>query len=100
MSQSKSQELIIVKAISEMVIPDEIFENSQFKEVITNYKDSQDKVNSSLNTLESARKAVEEGNFFGNLIKRRKGVLQNAQLNLNVSLGVIPTTKSGHPKNG
>ncbi len=94
MSQSKSQELIIVKAISEMVIPDDIFENSQFKEVITNYKDSQDKVNSNLEKQRTTRKAVEDGSFFGNLIKGRNSALKDAQLDLNYSLGELTKQSS------
>lgn len=94
MDPTKKQELIIVNAISEITIPNDAFENSEFKEIISNYKEAQKKVSTSLNDVETARKRVKEGNFLGNWWHKRKDNLQDAQLDLNKSVGLLTKQSS------
>lgn len=94
MEPNKNQELIIVNAISQMVIPSDIFEKSEFKEVIANFKDAQNEVTSSLDAVKSASNAVKDGNFLGNWIHNRKDKLQEAQLDLNKSVGLLTKQSS------
>ncbi len=94
MDTSKKQELIIVNAISQMVIPSDVFENSEFKEIISNFKDAQSKVGSSLKDVEAARKNVKDGNMLGNWWHNRKDKLQDAQLDLNKSVGLLTKQSS------
>lgn len=94
MDSNKKQELIIVNAISQMVIPSDVFENSEFKEIISNFKEAQNKVGASLNDVESARRSVKEGNAIGNWWYDRKDKLQDAQLDLNKSVGLLTKQSS------
>ncbi|MCW2255404.1 ElaB/YqjD/DUF883 family membrane-anchored ribosome-binding protein [Providencia alcalifaciens] len=94
MDASKKQELIIVNAISQMVIPSDAFENSEFKEIISNFKEAQNKVCSDLSDIERARNEVKDGGMIGNLWNNRKDKLQDAQFDLNKSVGLLTKQSS------
>jgi DNA repair exonuclease SbcCD ATPase subunit len=94
MNANKNQELIIVNAISQMVIPTDIFEKSEFKQAINDFKSAQESVKKSLDSVESKRNEVKEGNFLGNWWSNREAALQDAQLDLNKSIGLLTKQSS------
>lgn len=94
MDKRKKQELIIVNAISQMVIPSDAFENSEFKEIISNFKEAQNKVDSDLCDIERTRNEVKDGSVIGNWWNNRKDKLQDAQLDLNKSVGLLTKQSS------
>ncbi|EKF9936234.1 hypothetical protein O1D55_002394 [Vibrio cholerae] len=94
MDDNKNQELIIVNAISQMVIPTEIFEKSEFKQAINDFNSAQESVQKSLDSVEGKRKAVKEGSSLGNWWNDRNAALQDAQLDLNKSIGLLTKQSS------
>lgn len=94
MNNNKSQELIIVNAISQMVIPTEIFEKSEFKQAINDFKSAQESVQDSLDSVESKRQIVKEGSSIGNWWNNRNEALRDAQLDLNKSIGILTKQSS------
>ncbi|MGL5486907.1 MAG: hypothetical protein ACRDC6_11545 [Shewanella sp.] len=94
MDDNKNQELIIVNAISQMVIPTEIFEKSEFKQAINDFKSAQESVQKSLDSVEYKRKAVDAGSSLGNWWNNRNSELRDAQLDLNKSMGLLTKQSS------
>jgi hypothetical protein len=94
MESNKKQELIIVDAISKMVIPSDVFEKSEFKQIINNFKSAQEGVTKSLSSVEAKRNAVKEGYSLGNWWHDRTEELQDAQLDLNRSIGLLTKQSS------
>ncbi|WP_278403855.1 hypothetical protein [Pseudoalteromonas ruthenica] len=94
MDDNKNQELIIVNAISQMVIPTEIFEKSEFKQAINDFKSAQESVQNSLDSVESKRKIEKEGSYIGNWWNNRNEELRDAQLDLNKSIGLLTKQSS------
>ncbi|MCW3171387.1 hypothetical protein [Shewanella subflava] len=93
MDASKN-ELIIVDAISQMVIPADIYENSEFKQVINDFKSAQENVKKNVDSIELKRDELKKGNYFGNWWHNREAALKDAQLDLNKSIGLLTKLSS------
>lgn len=94
MENNKNQELIIVNAISQMVIPTDVFEKSEFKQIINDFKSAQENLKKNLDSVESKRENIRDGNFIGNWLNNREEALRDAQLNLNKSIGLLTKQSS------
>lgn len=88
-----SQELQIVQAFSNLSVPEQIIQQSNIKELLHGLNDDQQKVQSEAKRLAKLRKEKKEGNFVGNWFYGRSDKIQEAQLDLNASIGQL-TQKS------
>ena len=89
MGSFDEKSLVVVNAFSKVVIPKDVFESSQLHELVSNIQSDRKTVMSDVDRIESLRKEAAAGNFVSNLIKGRKGKLQEAQLDLNSSIGSL-----------
>ncbi|WP_148485257.1 coiled-coil domain-containing protein [Pseudomonas massiliensis] len=87
------QDLQIVEAFSSVSVPEQIVRESNIKELVKGMTDAQASVQSTASKLERARREQKEGNWFGNLLNDRADAVQDAQLDLNKSIGSL-TQKS------
>ena len=88
-----SQELQIVQAFSNLSVPERIIQESNIKELLHGLNDDQQKVQSEAKRLAKLREEKKEGNFVGNWFYGRSDKIQEAQLDLNASIGQL-TQKS------
>ena len=96
MAQSKSasrQELQIVEAFSSAIVPERIIRESNIKELIKGMTAAQASVQSTTTKLERARKEQKDGNALTNWWNNRSDAVQDAQIDLNRSIGDL-TEKS------
>lgn len=89
MGSFDEKSLVVVNAFSKVVIPKDIFESSQLHELVSNIQSDRKTVMSDVDRVERLRKEAAAGNLVSNLIKGRKGKLQDAQLDLNSSIGSL-----------
>ncbi|MDN8103965.1 hypothetical protein [Burkholderia multivorans] len=87
------QELQIVQAFSSVDVPEKIIRESNIKELIHSMIAEQDAVQSDARRLERLRQEKKEGNIIGNWWHDRDDKVQDAQINLNKSIGRL-TQKS------
>ncbi len=87
------QDLQIVEAFSSVSVPEQIYRQSNIGELVQGMTDAQASVQSTTSKLERARREQKEGNFFGNWWNDRSDAVQDAQLDLNKSIGSL-TQKS------
>lgn len=87
------QDLQIVEAFSSVSVPEQIVRESNIKELVKGMTDAQASVQSTTSKLERARREQKEGNWFGNWVNDRADAVQDAQLDLNKSIGSL-TQKS------
>ncbi|WP_312233478.1 hypothetical protein [Stutzerimonas nitrititolerans] len=88
-----SQELQIVQAFSNLSVPERIIQESNIKELLHGLNDDQQKVQSEAKRLAKLREEKKEGNFVGSWFYGRSDKIQEAQLDLNASIGQL-TQKS------
>lgn len=93
MSLLNKQELQVIEAFSSADLPEHIYRDSNIKELISNMTEEQKAVQNSANKLEGIRREQKDGNFFTNWWNDRDDALQDAQINLNKSIGRL-TQKS------
>ncbi|HDS1693021.1 hypothetical protein [Pseudomonas putida] len=87
------QDLQIVEAFSSVSVPEQIIRQSNIRELVQGMTDAQASVQSTTSKLERARREQKEGNFLGNWWNDRDDAVQDAQLDLNKSIGSL-TQKS------
>jgi hypothetical protein len=87
------QEIQIIQAFSSVDIPERIFRESNIKELIQSMTAEQDTVQSDARRLERLRQEKKDGNFIGNFFYDRDDKVQDAQIDLNKSIGRL-TQKS------
>lgn len=93
MSSANKQEMAIIQAFSSVDVPERIIRESNIKELIIGMSADQDSVQSDARRLERLRKEKKEGNFIGNWWNDRDDEVQDAQIDLNKSIGRL-TQKS------
>lgn len=87
------QELQIIQAFSSVEVPQKVVLESNIKGLITDMLAAQKASEDSANKLDRARKEKKEGNFIGNWWHDRGDKVEDAQLDLNKSIGHL-TQKS------
>lgn len=87
------QDLQIVEAFSSVSVPEQIVRESNIKELVKGLIDAQASVQSTTSELERARLEQKKGSAFGNWLHNRGDAVQDAQLDLNKSIGSL-TQKS------
>lgn len=87
------QDLQIVEAFSSVSVPEQIVRESNIKELVKGMTDAQASVQSTTSKLERARREQKEGSALGNWWNDRGDAVQDAQLDLNKSIGSL-TQKS------
>ncbi|WP_375576328.1 hypothetical protein [Paracidovorax oryzae] len=87
------QELQIVQAFSSVDVPERIIRDSNIKELLRGMTAEQDAVQSDAKRLERLRQEKKDGNFIGNWWNDRDDKVQDAQIDLNKSIGRL-TQKS------
>lgn len=92
-STKGSQELQIVQAFSSLEVPERIIRESNIKELLKGLSADQEKVLSEADRLNRLRGEKKDGNFVGNWFHGRSDKIQEAQLDLNASIGQL-TQKS------
>jgi len=93
MTSPNSQDLRIVEAFSSASVPERIIRESNIKELISAMTAEQREVQSRSKQLDTLRQLHKEGNFIGNWWHDRGDKVQEAQLDLNKSIGRL-TEKS------
>lgn len=93
MTALNKQELQIVQAFSSVDVPEKIIRESNIKDLIRGMTAEQDSVQSDARRLERLRQEKKEGNFIGNWWNDRDDKVQDAQIDLNKSIGRL-TQKS------
>lgn len=93
MTALNKQELQIIQAFSSVDVPERIFRESNIKELIHGMTAEQEAVQSDARRLERLRQEKKDGNFIGNLWNGRDDKVQDAQIDLNKSIGRL-TQKS------
>jgi len=93
MSLLNKQELQVVEAFSSADLPEHIYRDSNIKELINNMTKEQKAVHDSADKLEGLRREQKDGNFLTNWWNDREDALQDAQIDLNKSIGRL-TQKS------
>ena len=83
----------IIEAFSTAIIPDSVIEDSQLKELIGERLKGTVTVQEKMNELDNRRQEKSKGNVFGNLLNNRKEKVNDAQFELNKSIGFL-TEKS------
>ncbi|WP_286785845.1 MULTISPECIES: hypothetical protein [Pseudomonas] len=92
-STKGSQELQIVQAFSSLEVPERIIRESNIKELLLGLSADQERVLSEADRLNRLRGEKKDGNFVGNWFHGRSDKIQEAQLDLNASIGQL-TQKS------
>jgi hypothetical protein len=87
------QELQIIQAFSSVDVPERVIRDSNIKELIHGMTAEQEAVQSDAHRLERLRQEKKDGNFIGNLWNGRDDKVQDAQIDLNKSIGRL-TQKS------
>ncbi|WP_414502572.1 hypothetical protein [Zymobacter sp. IVIA_5232.4 C2] len=93
MTALNKQELQIIQAFSSVDVPESIIRNSNIKELLHSMLSEQGAVQSDAQRLEQLRQEKKDGNFFGNWWNDRDDKVQDAQIDLNKSIGRL-TQKS------
>ena len=93
MTVPNKQELQIIQAFSSVDVPERIIRDSNIKELIHGMTAEQEAVQSSSQRLERLRQEKKDGNFLGNWWSDRDDKVQDAQIDLNKSIGRL-TQKS------
>lgn len=89
-SQSASkQELQIVEAFSLAIVPDQVIRESNIKELLKDMTAAQSSVKASTKQLERARSEQKNGNAITNWWNDRNDAVQDAQIDLNRSIGTL-----------
>jgi hypothetical protein len=89
----RTQELQIVQAFSSLEVPERIIRESNIKELLHGLNADQQKVQSDAERLSRLRQEKKDGNFVGNWFHGRGDKIQEAQLDLNATIGQL-TQKS------
>ena len=79
MGSFDERSLVVVNAFSKVDIPKDIFKSSQLHDLVSNIQTDRNTVISDVDRVERLRKEAAAGNFVSNLIKGRKGKLQDAR---------------------
>ena len=93
MTTLNNQELEIVQAFSSANVPDQIFRDSNIKDLIHGMTAEQNTVQADAKRLERLRQEKKDGNFIGNWWNDRGDKIQDAQIDLNKSISRL-TQKS------
>lgn len=93
MNALNKQELQIIEVFSSVSIPEKIIRDSNIKELIQSMLAEQKAVETNAAQLEWLRREKKEGNFLGNWWDDRGDKIQDAQLDLNQTIGRL-TEKS------
>lgn len=93
MTLPNKQELQIIKAFSSVDVPKRIIRDSNIKALLNEMLAEQDAVQSDASRLKRLRQEEKDGNFIGNWWNDRDEKVQEAQLDLNQSIGRL-TQKS------
>jgi hypothetical protein len=93
MTVLNKQELQIIQAFSSVDVPERIIRDSNIKELLHGMTAEQDAVQSHARRLERLRQEKKDGNFIGNWWNDRDDKVQDAQIDLNESIGRL-TQKS------
>lgn len=93
MNTLNNQELQVVRAFSSVDLPEAIFKSSNIKDLIIAMAASQRTVGNQAEKLEQLRKEKKDANFISNYWHDRNDGIQEAQLDLNTSIGNL-TQKS------
>ena len=93
MTAQNKQELQIIQAFSSADVPERIMRESNIKELIESMIAGQDSVQSKTRDLERLRQEKKEGNLIGNWWNDRGDKVEDAQIDLNKSIGHL-TQKS------
>ncbi|WP_205951881.1 hypothetical protein [Pantoea stewartii] len=93
MSLLNKQELQVIQAFSSADLPERVFRDSNIKELITSMTEEQQTVQKSAKDLDRLRREQRDGNFITNWWNDRDDLLQDAQIDLNKSIGRL-TQKS------
>lgn len=93
MTALKKQELQIIQAFSSLDVPERIIRDSNIKELLNGMLAEQDAIQSDARRLERLRQEKKDGNFLGNWWNDRDDKVQDAQIDLNKSIGRL-TQKS------
>ncbi|MDH0445070.1 hypothetical protein N7388_15520 [Stutzerimonas stutzeri] len=93
MTALNKQELQIIQAFSSVDVPERIIRDSNIKELLHGMTAEQDAVQSDAQRLERLRQEKKDGNFIGNWWNDRDDKVQDAQIDLNKSIGRL-TQKS------
>ncbi|THG82312.1 hypothetical protein E5198_09405 [Pseudomonas sp. A-1] len=94
MGSFDEKSLVVVNAFSKVDIPKDVFESSKLHELVSGIQSDRKTVISDVERIERLRREVSDGNFVSNLVKGRKGKLQDAQLDLNSSIGSLTERSS------
>lgn len=93
MNALNKQEIEVIQAFSSVNLPDSFFSNSNIKELISGMTEEQETVQNSASRLDRLRQEQRDGNFITNWWNDRDDLLQDAQIDLNKSIGRL-TQKS------
>jgi hypothetical protein len=93
MTALNKQELEIIHAFSSVEIPEKIIRDSNIRELIHGMRTEQEAVRTDAQKLERLRQEKKEGNFIGNMWHGRDDKVQDAQIDLNKTIGRL-TEKS------
>lgn len=93
MTALNKQELQIIQAFSSLDVPERIIRDSNIKELLQGMLAEQDAIQSDAQRLERLRQEEKDGNFLGNWWNDRDDKVQDAQIDLNKSIGRL-TQKS------
>ncbi|GKV76952.1 hypothetical protein PEC106568_21260 [Pectobacterium carotovorum subsp. carotovorum] len=93
MSLLNKQELQVIQAFSSADLPERLFRDSNIKELISGMTEEQQTVQKSAKHLDHLRQEQRDGNFITNWWNDRDDLLQDAQIDLNKSIGRL-TQKS------
>lgn len=93
MSALNKQELQIIQVFSSADLPDRFFRDSNINELISGMTEEQESVQKSAKHVDHLRQEQKDGNFFTNWLNDRGDLLQDAQIDLNKSIGRL-TQKS------
>ncbi|TCC03439.1 hypothetical protein E0L21_15705 [Kosakonia quasisacchari] len=93
MSALNKQELQVIQAFSSADLPERFFRDSNIKELISGMTEEQKSVQKSAKHVDHLRQEQKDGNFFTNWLNDRGDLLQDAQIDLNKSIGRL-TQKS------
>ena len=94
MTVLNTQELSIIQAFASSNVPERVMRESKIRELIRDMTVAQSSVQSDSDRLEALRKEKKEGNIFSNWLYDRDDKVQDAQLDLNKSIGRLTQTSS------
>lgn len=94
MHSENKQELQIIKAFSSVDVPERILRESNINELVHSMVAGQDAVQSDAQRLELLRQEQKDGNFIGNWLNDRDEMVEDAQIDLNKSIGCLTQQSS------